>query len=326
LKDKIDYEMLTPDVLITAVEEATGCPMTGLTYSLPSYINRVYELQAEDETRMIAKFYRPGRWTREAIQDEHDFVMNCFLEEIPVVAPLKLKNGETIGEADGIFFSVFPRRHGRGFEVNSDEDWLRIGRLIGRVHAASGTGKAENRIRLSPETSTVADIDQLLKGGFISDYCFEGFKDICMKILDRISGVFDDAEFIRIHGDCHQGNLIDRPDEGLMLIDFDDMMMGPPVQDLWLLLPDYANFSRREMNLMIEGYEHFRNFDRSSLKLIEPLRAMRIIYFLAWCSTQSNDYKFKTNFPEWGSDNFWLREIEDLNLQLKVIIEHESSY
>jgi Ser/Thr protein kinase RdoA (MazF antagonist) len=160
-----------------------------------------------------------------------------------------------------------------------------------------------------------------LEGGFISPKHVEAFKKVGNSIVDSSAGLFHDIELIRLHGDCHRGNLLHRPGEGIMVIDFDDMMMGPPVHDLWLLLPEYADKCTKEIGLILEGYETFRDFDRKTLKLIEPLRAMRIIYFLAWCSRQKNDYKFKNNFPEWGSDGFWQQEINDLNRQMQRIKE-----
>jgi Ser/Thr protein kinase RdoA (MazF antagonist) len=141
-----------------------------------------------------------------------------------------------------------------------------------------------------------------------------------MRIIDIAVREFEGIDMQRIHGDCHRGNILERPDEGLLVIDFDDMMTGPPVQDLWLLLPDHADKARREMDLILQGYERFLEFDDRSLRLVEILRAMRIIYFLAWCSTQLDDFRFKTNFPEWGSDMFWQREIADLEHQYHVIL------
>ena len=134
-----------------------------------------------------------------------------------------------------------------------------------------------------------------------------------------IDPVFHDARAHRIHGDCHRGNVIDRPGDGLALIDFDDMMTGPPVQDLWLMLPDHAAQSARELSALLEGYEQFQAFDRSTLRLIEPLRFMRMIYFLAWRARQRNDYWFRGSFPDWGTEAFWIKETEDLREQAAVV-------
>ena len=151
----------------------------------------------------------------------------------------------------------------------------------------------------------------MLGGGFMSAHQADRFKDVVSRIVEIALREFEGVDLQRIHGDCHRANILERPDEGLMVIDFDDMMMGPPVQDIWLLLPDHANRSLHEINLILEGYEQFMEFDDHSLRLVEILRAMRIIYFLSWCSTQVDDFKFQSNFPDWGSEMFWQREIAE---------------
>ena len=317
-----DFEHLLPDVLLDAVEQALGQRMTGLATPLPSYINRVYEVETMDEERLIVKFYRPGRWSLEALQEEHRFVLDCEKDEIPVIAPMVLSNGETLFEADGIYFTLFPKRFGRQLEINSVKDWLRVGRLLGRLHVAGSREDAQYRTNLHPEQSTEQHIAQLIEGEFITPRHMDAFQQVSTEILELITDLFDDTEFIRIHGDCHCGNLLKRPGEGLMVIDFDDMMVGPPVQDMWILLPDHANNSRHELDLLLHGYEQFREFDHFSIRLIEPLRAMRIIYFLAWCSQQIDDFKFQAMYPDWGSDTFWQREVTDLTSQLQIIQEH----
>ena len=313
------FSDLVPDRFIDAVEHAIGARLLGTANPLTSYINRVYELEAENRDRFVAKFYRPGRWDEAALRDEHRFVLDCAAAEIPVVPPLELSNGDTLGVLDGIFFAVFPKKHGRQFEICSDKDWIRLGRLLGRTHVAASGGTADARIRLHPETSTEHDIVTLLEGGFMASHLEDRFEALADDILDAITPGFDDIEFIRIHGDCHNGNLLDRPDEGIMIIDFDDMVTGPPVQDLWMLLPDHVQDAREELNLVLKGYEQFREFDIRSIRVVESLRIMRMLYFLAWCSTQIDDYRFQRNFPDWGSDGFWLTELRDLEKQLEVI-------
>jgi len=317
-----DFEHLVPDAILDAVEHALGVRTIGLPTALPSYINRVYEVQTVDDERVIVKFYRPGRWSREALQDEHDYVTECAAEEIPVIAPLERPDGATLYEANGIHFTLFPKRFGRQLEINTDEDWLRVGRLLGRVHTVGSRRTAAARTDLHPSRSTAEHIRQLTEGGFVTPKHIQEFRDVTGQILELITGLFEEVEFIRIHGDCHCGNLLDRPGEGIMIIDFDDMMVGPPVQDFWLLLPDRADQSRRELNLLLRGYEQFREYDDRTTRLIEPLRAMRIIYFLAWCSRQVNDHKFRMTYPDWGGDAFWAIETSDLAQQLQVIREH----
>lgn len=312
------FEFLTPDEILNAVEAATGLPMTGLTVALPSYINRVYEVRAKDGTKLVVKFYRPGRWSREAILDEHRFTLDCAESELPVVAPLTLAGGGTLGSRGDIFFAIYPKRAGRQLEINDGADWPRLGSLIGRLHLCGARRQAADRITIGPKASALRDVEYLC--GRVIPERFRGpYGDIGRIIIERSAPAFEGTECIRLHGDCHRGNILDRLEEGLLLIDFDDMAMGPPVQDLWLLLPDRISASTREIGLFLDGYERFRQFNRSSLRCVEPLRAMRMIYFLAWASRQAGDALFKRNFPDWGTDSFWQREINDLREQLGFI-------
>jgi Ser/Thr protein kinase RdoA (MazF antagonist) len=314
-----NFAELSPERVVQAAETALGRRFTALAANLPSYINRVYEIQARDGERLIAKFYRPGRWTRAAIAQEHAFIRDCAAEDVPVVAPLPLADGTTLADADGIPLALFPKRSGRQFEITDDEDWRRIGGIIARIHLAGAADDASERIHLHPEESTAADVEELLTDNVIPADQIHAFRDVCTDILDMVEGRFDDIEEIRVHGDLHLGNLLHRPGEGLMVIDFDDMMVGPPVQDLWLLLPAHAPQSRREIGLLLEGYGQFREFDDFTLPLIEPLRAMRLIYFLAWCARQRHDRGFHRHFPDWGDSAYWTAEIRDLERQAAMI-------
>ncbi len=315
------FDRLTPDKMLNAVEEAIREPLTAYNHPFPSYINRVYELQTKDGSRIVAKFYRPDRWTREAIAQEHRFVLECAEMDIPVVAPIHLSDGDILADCEGIPFAVFPKKGGRQFEVNTDADWQRLGSLIARIHLVGERREATERVVIDPKISTEADLAYLLEHVIPSQYS-ERYSSTARRIIDLAVPLFAEERRIRVHGDCHQGNILDRLDEGLMIIDFDDMAMGPAMQDLWLLLPEHANKARREIDLLLAGYGRLRHIDRSSILLIEPLRAMRMIYFLAWVSRQRNDHQFRRNFPDWGSDRFWEQEIRDLREQLAVIHEH----
>ena len=329
------FEELTPDRFLDVLESALGTPLTGFANPLNSYINRVYEIAAKDGVRYIAKFYRPGRWSRQAIAEEHLFIADCAAAEIPVVPPLPLNlpaesataaaaahlETPTLGEMTGIPFAIFPKRRGREMEPRGDDDWRRLGRLVGRIHLAGGERVANARICLGPATSTVPGIRRLLEGGFVTPKYRAAFENVTKEILAAITPLFRDAESLRIHGDCHRGNLLERPEEGLVVIDFDDMVMGPPVQDLWMLLPDHAPNCRHEIACILEGYEDFRPFDPCSLRLIEPLRVMRMLYYLAWCSLQADDLNFRNRFREWGTEAFWGREVAELSKQLNQIRE-----
>jgi Ser/Thr protein kinase RdoA (MazF antagonist) len=313
------FEYLSPDIMIGAVEEACGRKMTGLAAPLPSYINRVYEFESTERQRYIAKFYRPGRWTYEALCEEHDFVLECAACDIPVIAPLKLVDGGTLGYVDGFYFAVYPKRFGREMEIKCDEDWRRIGSLLARVHNVGASREAIHRIMHHPLESTGEEIGWLRDGNYVTPIHEQEFFELAEELMEMIIPLFDDIEYIRIHGDSHRANVLERPGEGLMLIDFDDMMLGPPVQDIWLLLPEHANESQLEIALILEGYRMLRDFDAATLQLIEPLRAMRMIYFLAWIGKQTKDYNFESHFSGWGTDAFWRREIADLRNQCHII-------
>jgi Ser/Thr protein kinase RdoA (MazF antagonist) len=309
------FDELTPDSMLPAIEDYSGFLLTGYTAPFSSYINRVYELRTKDGIRIVVKFYRPDRWSRDAILDEHKFMLDCQENEIPVVTPILLKDQSTLGTFNGLNFALFPKKAGRQLEINDFEDWVRLGSLIARIHSVGAKTKANSRVVIDPRITTLSDCKHLCDNVIPGKYR-EQYRSLCMQLIDQASPSFETTERIRIHGDLHTGNILSRMDEGLLVIDFDDMAMGPPVQDLWLLLPERADKAAAEVELFLEGYEQFRTFDRKSLRCIEFLRAMRMIYFLSWCSRQMADYQFKKNFPEWGSDTFWQREIADLSDQI----------
>ena len=314
------FSELTPDRFLPALEEALATRLTALARPLNSYINRVYEVQAPDKTAYIAKFYRPGRWSHAALKDEHAFVLDCAEIDIPVVCPLRLANGETLNRLGEIAFAVFPKRAGRQFDIEEEESWMRVGTLLGRLHNAGQKRRAAARLELTPETTTRRYVAQLTQEAVTESYR-QKYRDICERIIDTVAPRFEGLETIRVHGDFHAGNILHRPGEGLMVIDFDDMMNGPAVQDLWLLLPDHYPASDRYLQLLLTGYRQFRDADHRWPLLIEGLRAMRMIYFTAWCSMQRSDYQFQTKFPDWGSDRFWAREVQDLRTQYAFMLE-----
>jgi Ser/Thr protein kinase RdoA (MazF antagonist) len=314
------FSQLTPDRFLPALEESLGTRLTALARPLNSYVNRVYEVQAPEKTAYIAKFYRPGRWSQAALQDEHAFIQDCAEIDIPVVCPLRLKNGETLGRLDGIFFAVFPKRGGRAFDIEHEESWMRVGTLLGRLHNAGQKRRAAARLELTPEATPRRYAAQLVADAVTESYR-QKYGDICARIIDALTPRFEGLESIRLHGDFHAGNILQRPGEGLMVIDFDDMLNGPGVQDLWLLLPDHYPASDHHLQLLLTGYRQFRAPDHRWPLLIEGLRAMRMIYFTAWCSLQRGDYQFQSKFPDWGSDRFWAREVQDLRTQYAYMLE-----
>ncbi len=314
------FSDLTPDVVINVAERAYGRRLTNLCRALNSYINRVFELETEDRDGVIVKFYRPGRWSREALQDEHDFLLELAEEELPVVPPLHLADGETVGEHRGGYFALFPKRSGRAIDEPTDEEWETLGRLIARVHAVGARHAPHDRVVLTPWEATADNVDYLLRANVLPRELRDEYERTARKLIDLIDPMFATAELIRIHGDCHRGNIVYRPGESFYLIDFDDMVVGPPVHDFWMLLPDYSRKSLLEIDLFLDGYSTFREFDRRTLRLIEPLRAMRYIYFSAWCAMQIADGGFARLTPNWGTPGYWRAEIKDLHVQIDEIV------
>ncbi len=321
------FEHLSPDLIASGVESVFDLRLTGVMTPYSSYINRVYGLEDEEGDRFVAKFYRPGRWSTEAILEEHRFVIDCAEEDVPVVAPLPNRDGTTLqsvvvetdaGEAR-YNFALYPSRGGRLFDAEGEEEWVRLGSLIGRMHAVGKRSEAPRRLVCTPSGTTERFVAEIEAAGVVHPELNGEFHRLVSGVLDLIGPLFDGVRLQRIHGDCHRGNILDRPGEGLMLIDFDDMLVGPVVQDIWLLLPDYAESSYRELELIIEGYEQFGVFERETLALIEPLRFMRMIHYLAWAARQRDDHRFRESFPDWGSKAFWIKEIEDLRVQERVI-------
>jgi Ser/Thr protein kinase RdoA (MazF antagonist) len=316
-----DFQQLGPDRVLNLVEKVLGIRCNNLFRTLNSYINRVFEIETVDKVRMVVKFYRPGRWSKEALLDEHKFLLDLVGQEIPVIAPLVFPNGETIAESGNLFFSVFPKVGGRSVDEFNDDQWLQLGRLLGRVHRVGETAKAEHRITMVPHRSTQEQLAYLLQSPCVPDEMKPPLEEAALAIIADIQPLFSEMESIRIHGDCHFSNVIQRPGESFYLIDFDDMAMGPPVQDIWMLLPGEVDESFVELDLFLEGYETFRPFDRRSLRLIEPLRAMRFIHYMAWCAHQVEGDGLTRAIDGFGSGEYWRSEIADLIDQRERIAE-----
>lgn len=316
---KNPFAVLTPDNILTCVEKALGCRLLNLCRPHSSYINRVYELQREDGTFFIAKFFRPGRWSKDALLEELAFVLDCAQNDITVVAPLQQVDGSFLGSFNGMQFTLYPRFGGRVVDEYSDEQWLELGRLLGRVHGVGSMRQAIHRNRLHPQQTTRMHTEYILSHKLIPENLVTQFKRIVDEIINEISVDFENLETIRIHGDCHSGNLIYRPGESFGIIDFDDMVTGPPVQDIWMLLPGPFEDSRIELSLLLEGYETFRPFDRRTLGIIESLRAMRFIHYICWCGWQFVEDGETRIDDSFGSFSYWSREIGDLEDQLASI-------
>jgi Ser/Thr protein kinase RdoA (MazF antagonist) len=328
------FHDLTPERILDAVESATGRRCTGRAMALNSMENRVYEIEIEldeaDDERLprtaaerflIAKFYRPGRWNEAQILEEHRFLADLAEAEIPVVAPLALQSGGTLhrlGDAD-IHFGVFPKIGGRSPDELGDAQLAQVGRLLARLHGVGAARPARERIMLSPETYGIANLRHLVDSGTLPADIRPAYQQVVETICSLTAPWFDDAGAPRrIHGDCHLGNLLSGR-ESLFFVDFDDMVRGPAVQDLWLLVPGRDAEACRQLELMLEGYETMRPFDRSTLRLIEPLRALRFVHFSAWIGRRWQDPAFPRAFPQFGTPRYWQEQLADLRDQLDVI-------
>jgi Ser/Thr protein kinase RdoA (MazF antagonist) len=303
---------ITPENVLNIVEKTIGQKLSNLFLTRNSYINRVFELEiAETKERIIVKFYRSNRWTKEMIQTEHDLLRQLYDSEILVIPPSKY-NGETLFSFKDISFAVFPKKGGRAIDELGKEQWVQMGRLIGRMHTISHEMPNPNRITWRPSEATEKHVQILKETNIVPEDFQNSFFSAAEIIINKFDPKFNQHELILLHGDCHKGNFIHRPGEGIYIIDFDDMCIAPIVQDMWLLLPDTEEKCENEINWFIEGYQIFQPFPKQSLELIPALRAMRLIHFASWCATQYKEAYFRSHFPEWGSIKYWNEKIRML--------------
>ena len=330
------FYSLTPESILASVE-AAGLPVTGRCLQRNSLENRVYEVEIDIESEnkserfRIAKFYRPGRWTEEQILEEHQFISDLRAQEIPCAPPIALPGGSTLGKTEsGIFFSLFERVGGRQLDELGGTEREQLGRLLARVHNVGAASKSVHRIRLNEETYGLQNLDYLLESESIPEHMEERYAQLVEDICEHTANLREELsapneflpalEEIRLHGDCHGGNIL-WSNAGPFLIDFDDMVSGPPVQDLWLLASD-----SEELEAIVNGYEQMRTFDRRSLKLVEHLRALRYIHFSAWIARRWEDPSFPGAFPAFGTEQYWATQIDDLVEQLERIETTQSPF
>ncbi|HAA59184.1 MAG TPA: serine/threonine protein kinase [Myxococcales bacterium] len=320
---------LTPDKILDAVE-ASGLRCTGRCLPLNSMENRVYEVELEiddpstltsvSEKFRIAKFYRPGRWSREQILEEHAFLLELKEAEIPVAAPLVFEDGLTLHQVEdtGIFYSIFAKVGGRSPDELNVDQLEQVGRLLARMHNVGAAKEAEHRITINPEVYGRYNLEFLLSSDLIPRDLRDRYKKVVEDICDISEPLFANTAMQRIHGDAHLGNLLSVRGS-FFWVDFDDMVKGPPVQDIWLATPGRDAWGRAERDILIEGYEQMREFDHTSLRLIEPLRALRFIHFNAWIGKRWEDPSFPRAFPHYGTYNYWIEELAGLDEQLQMI-------
>jgi len=333
------FETLTPDVVMDALA-SVGLYGDGRLQALSSYENRVYQLHLEDGQIVVAKFYRPERWSEAQIQEEHDFAAELVAAEVPVVAPLQL-HGATQHQHDGFVFSVSPRRGGRPPELDDDEVLEWIGRFLARLHTVGAARPFVQRPALDLQTFAREPYDWLLAHHMVPLDVQSAWQKACRDAIEIIAnGAYfmghegqKEAEStgvqrLRLHGDCHAGNILWTPVDvpasagpGPHFVDLDDARMGPAVQDLWMLLSGDRAQRTRQLSCLLDGYEQFRDFDRRELALIEPLRTLRLIHYSAWLARRWDDPTFPLNFPWFGSSDYWQGQVQMLQDQIEAMQE-----
>lgn len=309
------FFQLTPDFVLNAVEKC-GWATTGEYLQLNSYENRVYSLRVEDPPgqQVIAKFYRPARWTKTAILEEHAFLEELHAAGVSVIAPLKQKDGTTLSDHNGLWGTVFPKARGRIPQEFSNEELQQLGRVIARLHNVGGLRKSKDRPILDVEHYGLPALKVIEP--LIAPLVRDRYLDAAYSIFEWLDDVLDPRDFQRIHGDCHRGNVLQTDDPGkpkeFFLIDFDDFCMGPVVQDFWMLFRrDEENFND-EIDAFLSGYTELREFDEEQLLLMEPLRGLRIIHYAAWIARRWHDPSFPKIFPDFASDAYWFEELKAL--------------
>ena len=321
------FSRLSPDHVLNAVEVG-GRRCTGRFLVLNSYENRVFqlELDAEDADArgemVVGKFYRPGRWSRAAIAEEHAFLAQLAEAEIPVACPIELTPGQTIGEVEGIYYSLFRRVGGRAPEELRDDQIRVLGRLLARIHNVGAAHPAVHRPEIHPATYGLENLAWLQSHEVLPVEVRDIYVATVEVLVGRIEPLFRSVATLRLHGDCHLGNLIWAPD-GPTFIDFDDFRTGPAVQDVWLMVPSSDADGQRQREVMLDAYRDFRDFDPAELRLVEPLRALRYIHYSTWIAQRWGDGIFRRTFSHFGSLIYWQKEVEDLREQIARIDAYE---
>lgn len=303
--------------------DSLGYRCDGRLMALNSYENRVYQAGMEEGPPLIAKFYRPGRWTDEAILEEHAFVQELAGHEIPVVPALAV-NGKTLHRFEGFRFSVFPRHGGRAPELDNRRTLEWMGRFLGRIHAIGAIQPFRHRPVLNIASFGDEPLQFLLSSGFIPAGLDAAYRSAAGHALTGVRHCFERAggsiKMLRLHGDCYAGNIL-WTDDGPHFVDFDDSRMGPAVQDLWMLLSGGRDGMAQQLNDVLAGYEDFYDFDRRELHLIEALRTLRLIHYAAWLGQRWDDPAFKQAFPWFNTQRYWQDRILELREQIALMSE-----
>jgi len=317
-----DYALLTPDFMLDAIEESLDIyPSSGLL-ALNSYENRVYQFNCDDGARYVIKFYRPGRWSSEQILEEHQFSIELANQEIPVIAPLVI-NEKTLHQYKGFYFALFPCRGGRQFEVDNLGHLEWVGRFMGRIHKVSQSTNFKHRLPLNIENFLLEPQQFLLSYSEIPSYIREPFDTVLNLLVDLTREKFKEVgelSTLRLFGDCHPGNIL-WTEQGPHFVDLDDSVTGPAIQDLWMMLNGDKSDQAIQLEVLLEGYNEFCEFDARELQLIEPLRAMRMVNYMYWLAKRWDDPAFPHNFPWFNTPQYWEQQILALKEQISSLQE-----
>lgn len=315
------YAALMPDCVLDALE-SIGLHADGRLIALNSYENRVYQIWLEDAPAVVVKFYRPGRWSNAEILEDHAFTLDLAEREIPVVPPMVIA-GRTLFEHAGFRFAVYPRRGGRVPELSDPATLEWLGRFIGRIHAVGALNVYRHRPTLDIESFGVEPRGFLLAHDWLPKELREVWSGVSAQALAGVRRAFDragDVSHIRLHGDCHMGNVL-WTDDGPHFVDFDDSRMGPAVQDLWMLLSGSRGDMTRQLSDVLAGYEDFMAFDPRELHLVEALRTLRLIHYSAWIARRWDDPAFPAAFPWFDEPRYWEERILELREQIALMDE-----
>lgn len=311
------YDRLTPEVILSAIETALDVRCSGALQALNSYENRVYRIDIEDAAPLAVKFYRPGRWSNAAIEEEHEFALELAAQEVPVVAPLQA-GGKSLLEYKGFRFALYPWAPGRRPELNQREDRVRLGRYLGRMHSLGAARPFQHRITLGVDNYGHDAVAFLLESDFIPDYLRGSYEQISQLVLEQTENIMQQyrpQRLLRLHGDFHLSNVLTWEDN-YYVVDLDDTLMGPAMQDLWMLLEGSDDDMRQQLNELLEGYEMFYPFDRHEVGLMEALRSLRLLHYSGWLGRRWQDPAFPYNFPWFDTPRYWEEQVQNLQEQL----------
>lgn len=313
-----NFQNLNPDTILDALWQTGIRVESGLT-ALNSYENRVYQFSDEDKKRYVVKFYRPQRWSQNQIVEEHQFTAELLADEVPVAAPLAL-NGHTLHQHDGYLFTVFPSLGGRQYETDNYDQLEWVGRFLGRIHQTGRKRTFTSRPTIGLEEYIAEPIQVLEASTLIPGK----LKDMLLASVRTLGAILQTSwhtqwQPLRLHGDCHPGNILWR--NGPLFVDLDDARNGPAIQDLWMLINGDIQEQRLQWDILLESYSEFCEFDTHELSLIEPLRAMRMVYYLAWVVRRWQDPAFPVSFPWMTDEDFWRRQISLFNEQARLLQE-----